>query len=131
MNSIYGNSILLSTKALDYLWEKESVISNNLANVETPGYKAKYITFEDELKSRLDALASDGEEVQSDKVAHAIQNSTYQIHESKDESSRLDGNNVNADVELMEMTRTALQYQYILNSVSSDVTRLNTVIKGQ
>lgn len=130
MNRIYGNAIALSSKALDYLWKKESVISNNLANVETPGYKAQYVTFEDELKSRLEAAASGGS-VKSDEVAYAIDGSSYQIHESEDESSRMDGNNVNADVELMEMTRTALQYQYLLNSVSSDITRLNTVIKGQ
>lgn len=130
MNNIYGNSIALSSKALDYLWKKESVIADNLANVETPGYKAQYITFEDELKSRLDAAASDGN-TDRDAVARAIENSTYQVHESREESSRMDGNNVNADVELMEMTRTALQYQYLLNSVSNDITRLNTVIKGQ
>lgn len=128
MNNIYGNSILLSSKALDYLWKKESVIADNLANVETPGYKSKYVTFEDELKSRLSAASEDG---RPDAVAEAIENSSCQIHESEDESSRMDGNNVNADVELMEMTRTALQYQYLLSSVSSDITRLNTVIKGQ
>lgn len=129
MNQIYGNSIRLSSKALDFLWEKESIIANNLANVETPGYKARYVTFQDELKSRIEAAA--GGSSNSQNIAKAIDNSTYQVHTSSDESSRMDGNSVNADVELMEMARTSLQYQYLLNSVSSDITRFNTVIKGQ
>ena len=43
MNGIYGNSLSLMTKALDGLWKRQEVISNNLANVDTPGYKSQYV----------------------------------------------------------------------------------------
>ena len=127
VNRIYGNSISMMSKALDFLWTKESVISNNLANVETPGYKAQYVTFEEEFQSRI--RAAEGSGIQN--IGDTIAGSTYRIHTSTEESSRADGNNVNADVEMMELTRTALQYQYLLRGVSSDITRLNTVITGQ
>ncbi len=131
ISGMYGNSISMASKALDFLWEKESVISNNLANVETPGYKAKYVTFEEEFKSRLEAAAGDGGRDNAGDMSAAIAGSTYRIHTSAGETARADGNNVNADVELMELTRTSLQYQYLLRSVNSDITRFNTVITGQ
>ena len=127
INGIYGNTISMASKALDFLWTKESVISDNLANVETPAYKAKYVTFEEEFQRRLEAAGNGS----ARDVAKAIDASRCQINTSDEESSRVDGNNVNADVEIMELTRTSLQYQYLLRSDTSDITRLNTVIKGQ
>ena len=40
------------------------------------------------------------------------------------------GNNVVADTEQAELARTALQYQYVVQSLNNDITRLSTVIKG-
>lgn len=125
---IYGNSMQMTTKALDYLWKKETVLSNNIANVETPGYKSKYVTFQEEFKNKLINATKTGN---SSDVLNAINSSNYQVHESKNESTRQDQNNVNADVDLMELTKTSLQYQYLLSSINSDITRFNTVIKGQ
>lgn len=126
MNGIFGNSILMSGKSLDFLWAKQQVTTNNIANVDTPGYKSKYVTFEELYSSKLKAASGNG-----DKVRDAIGSSRYQIHNTDTESARLDGNNVNQDSEMVELTRTALQYQYALNSVSKDFARLSTVIKGQ
>ncbi|MBC5689331.1 flagellar basal body rod protein FlgB [Mediterraneibacter sp. NSJ-55] len=130
MTGIYGNTINMAEKTLDFLWKKESVISNNLANVETPGYKAKYVTFEEEFKSRIDAAAR-GKNTDVGNIRRAIEESVYRVHVSQNETARADGNNVNADTEIMELTRAALQYQYLLSSVNADITRLNAVIKGQ
>ena len=50
---------------------------------------------------------------------------------SRDDSARVDENNVNADVENTEMTRTWLHYYYLLQSVTSDIKMYQTAIKGQ
>ena len=47
MNDIFGNNILVGRRSLDYLWTKMAASLENIANVDTPGYKAKYVTFED------------------------------------------------------------------------------------
>lgn len=127
MNSIFGNQISMSSKSLEYLWEKQAVTSNNIANVDTPGYKAQYVTFEETFQSKLQAASNTGN---AGTVRSAIQGSKYQVNTTTTESTRLDGNNVNQDTEMVELTRTALQYQYVLSAVNSDITRLSTVIKG-
>ncbi len=128
MVRIFGNSISLGEKSLDYLWTKQSVLSENIANVDTPGYKTKYVTFEDTFKNKLKAASDTGSRQQ---MANAIEGAQWQINSTDNESTRLDENNVDMDEQLIEMTRTALQYQYMLHSVNSDITRLRTAIKGQ
>ena len=127
MNYMFGNSISMSQKSLEFLWAKQVVISQNLTNVDTPGYKAKYGTFEDVYQNRLKLARAAKTPAQTRSI---IENSYYSINE-KDSSARLDENNVNADAEEVEMARAQLQYQYVLNAVNSDFSRLRSVIKGQ
>ena len=127
MNYMFGDSISMSQKSLEFLWAKQVVISQNLTNVDTPGYKAKYVTFEDVYQNRLKLARAAKTPAQTRSI---IENSYYSINE-KDSSARLDENNVNADAEEVEMARAQLQYQYVLNAVNSDFSRLRSVIKGQ
>ena len=127
MNYMFGNSISMSQKSLEFLWAKQVVISQNLTNVDTPGYKTKYVTFEDVYQNRLKLARAAKTPAQTRSI---IENSYYSINE-KDSSARLDENNVNADAEEVEMARAQLQYQYVLNAVNSDFSRLRSVIKGQ
>ncbi len=126
MNSIFGNNISMAEKTLDYLWSKQKITLNNIANGETPGYKAQYVTFEDEFRKRLMA----GREGTSKDIGKIINGSRYYVRNTQDESARMDGNNVNTDVESVELARTTLQYQYEVNALNSEITRLRTIIKG-
>ena len=123
----FGNTIQMSQKALDYLWKKQEITMDNIANISTPGYKAKEISFQDTFRNKLKAATQTGD---ANDVRAAIRDSDYTVYERSD-SARVDGNGVNVDVEYTELSRTALHYQYLLQSVNSDITRLLTAIKGQ
>lgn len=125
MNQIFGNGILVSEKSLDFLWKKQSVTAANLANVDTPGYKAKFLTFEDMFRAKLKDASGDGAAVR-----RAAGSARWLIEESDTETARMDGNNVVADAEMSELTKSALQYQYALRSVNGEISRLSSVIKG-
>ena len=71
MNHIFGNGILVSEKSLDFLWKKQSVSAGNLTNVDTPGYKAKYVTFEDMYRAKLKGASGDGAAVTGGETAAA------------------------------------------------------------
>ena len=123
----FGNTIQMSQKALDYLWKKQEITMDNIANITTPGYKAKEISFQDTFRNKLKVATQTGD---ANDVRAAIRDSDYTVYERSD-SARVDGNGVNVDVEYTELSRTALHYQYLLQSVNSDITRLRTAIKGQ
>lgn len=126
--NLFGNNIDLARKSMEYLWGKQQITLQNLANVDTPGYKSKYVTFENEFRSRLKnaALTRDDE-----KIADVIQDSKFIVHTTEDESARLDENNVDADVESVELSRATLQYMYTAQAITSDIARLRSVIRGQ
>ncbi|MCI9105399.1 MAG: flagellar basal body rod protein FlgB [Lachnospiraceae bacterium] len=128
MEAIYGNGVALSEKVLDYLWGRQTVSLNNVANVDTPGFKSQYVTFEEEMSRRL-ARASETERAPKRAVSHAIETSKASLNTTWTESSRLDGNNVDMDQEQVEIVRTAYQYQYMLNSITNDINRLRTAAK--
>ncbi len=52
MMDLYGNGLLLGEKTLDSLWMRQNLTMNNIANVDTPGFKSQYMTFENELAQK-------------------------------------------------------------------------------
>lgn len=126
MSFLKNNSIMLLQKNLDFTWQRQITIMDNLANVETPGYKAKYVTFEDEFKKRLSGGNKKGSEFKS-----VINDSKMKMNYTNDESTKADGNNVNVDVESMELARTLIQYQFSQRLINDEFSRLSMAIKGQ
>ena len=53
MMDLYGNGLLLGEKTLDSLWMRQNLTMNNIANVDTPGFKSQYMTFENELAQKI------------------------------------------------------------------------------
>lgn len=127
MSGIYGNGVSLTEKMLDFLWTRETVTLNNIANDDTPGFKSQYITFEEELKERLSEASASGSSRKA--VAQAIDSSKLRVHTTRSETTRLDGNNVDMDQEQIQLVRTAYEYQYMLNSLNNDFSRLKNVAR--
>ena len=130
MDWLNSNSMLLTQRVLDVSWERQKLALDNVANIDTPGYKAKYTLFEDELRSRLGRLR-DRDDVRSSDIRDAIQNTRLQVRQSQEESIRADGNNVNLDVEQLEIVRNTYQYQFALRQISDQLARLRTAIEGR
>lgn len=128
MSSIFSNSIQMTGKTLDYLWKRQEVISENIANVSTPGYKAKVLTFEDNLKESVrKAKPNRG----AKEYRRAIERFKDEIIENNPGSNRLDENDVSIDAEFVEQARAGLQYQYAIRSISDELAMLRSVIRGQ
>ena len=62
MSLFYGNGVALTEKTLDLLWGRQNLTVNNIANVDTPNYKSKYLTFENELLHRISTAEQGGRE---------------------------------------------------------------------
>jgi flagellar basal-body rod protein FlgB len=94
---------------------RQRVIANNIANVDTPGYRAGKVDFE----QALGAAVAGGNPAS----AHAS------IGESL-EPTRLDGNNVNLDEETLSNVDTGLKYQLVLRALDSKFGILRDVVRG-
>lgn len=129
MSEMYGNGVALTEKVLDFLWQRQIVSLNNVANVDTPGFKSQYITFEEELGKRI-SEANQWKRSSRRTVYEAIGDTRSWLNTTWDESSRLDGNNVDQDQEQVEIVRCAYEYQYMLNSLNNDITRLKNAARS-
>ncbi len=130
MSNLFGNSMLTLKTSLDYLWTKQTVTQNNIANVDTPGFKTGYVTFETEFKEKLDAAMQTGKNSDIQNVLNQGL-SMINVATNTNDGLRVDENNVNLEVEMIELSKTQQQYDYAISLISSDIARLSTAIKGQ
>ncbi len=130
MSFLTSNTMLLTQKTMDYLWKKQSVIADNVTNAETPGYKTKYVTFEQELRSRLEKASELGERGMRTAMREGILGSNIETHRAENETTRLDGNGVNVTEQNIELSRTYIQYQLTTRAFAEEMTRLRAAIRG-
>ncbi|MBQ3104624.1 MAG: flagellar basal body rod protein FlgB [Lachnospiraceae bacterium] len=128
INSNAYDYINILDKAADGAWLRNEAIANNIANVDTPGYKRQDIDFESELRR---ALKNNRYQTVDEKVDNVILDrlkpGTYRDHEMF--SYRLDGNNVDIDTENVELASNQIRYQGLIDSITQEFTNLKAVMK--
>lgn len=125
------NKIDFMKKALDASWMKQEVISSNMVNVNTPGYKRKTVAFEDQLRSYMAAQNGTGVGMRATDPRHmgTVDSFQPQVNEVNDTSFRRDGNNVNIDVEMAEEAKNTIQYNYLSKQITEEFRRLRLAIR--
>lgn len=128
MDFLTSNSMLLMEKSANFLWTKQAAILDNMANVETPNYKAKVVTFEESIRDKLRAAAQNKDAKQS--VREIIDGSDLYVFEAR-EAKRMDDNNVDTTEQMVEMVRNAYQQQYVYNAINKSYSILRMAVRGQ
>lgn len=128
MDFMSNNAFFMLEKAMGFLWTKQAAILDNIANAETPNYKPKLVTFEEELKDRLEKAGASATPKES--VREVLENTEFAVTEQL-ETTRMDDNGVNVTEQSIEMIRNAYQLQYVMNAISTDLSTLRTAVRGQ
>ncbi len=118
------------SKAADASYYRNELISNNIANVDTPGYKRKDLEFETYLQSAIDSAGT-----QSDSLTTKIHNMdmdavkmvTYTDNASY--SYRIDDNNVDIATEQVELATNQIVYNTLIDSMSNEFSRIKSVLE--
>ncbi|MDF2906545.1 MAG: hypothetical protein K0R34_1866 [Herbinix sp.] len=122
------NYINLLDKAADASWKRNEVIANNIANVDTPGYKRKDVQFESYLMSVLIGDNSLDKRV-GEANLESLDASVYT--DNSNLSFRLDGNNVDIDTESANMAENQIRYYSLMDSMTQEFSRLRTVLAAR
>lgn len=107
--------------------KRSQLISSNIANVNTPNYKAKRLAFESLLNKSMDAThltTTNPYHIQSDI------NQSGKIYEKSGLSMNENGNNVNLDLELLDQSTNALYYSALTAQISGRLSMFNTVVSS-
>ena len=117
-------------KAADASWMRENVITNNIANIDTPGYKRHDVDFESVLQK---ALGKTKYSSLDKKVRELNQDlgklTTTSYTDAANYSYRLDRNNVDENTENAELASESLRYQLLTTAITNNFSRMQTVLK--
>lgn len=116
-------------KAADASWLRETAISNNLANVDTPGYKRQDVDFESVLAQELGR----SKYTSLDKKVRGLNGNLSSLNvsvyrDSTNYSYRLDDNNVDVDTENVELASEQIRYQALTSSITSQFSCMKAAI---
>lgn len=109
LDSIPGD---IREKSLDALWMRGQTISNNIANIDTPDYKEKTVSFEESLQAALSDNNITKSELANVNPAIVEKGATYFQ------------NGVDIESQMIELTRVQLQYQYMLKASTSNLLKI-------
>jgi flagellar basal-body rod protein FlgB len=125
---LFGGTISSLEKGLSYATLKNKAIANNIANVDTPNYKAQDVSFKDvfnEIKqSQIVSNKSDARHFD-----FTMKQSNSSVYENM-LRSRANGNGVDMDAEQASLAENTIYYNALIDRISGKFNTLNTVIKG-
>lgn len=131
LDKFFGNTKVLE-KSMNALWMRNETISNNLANVDTPGYKREVVEFESLLKESMSGYSIKGKVTHEKHMpvgtmeAHSIQ----PIHKREENTKyRKDGNNVNVDVEMANLAKNTITYNMVSQRIQGKMNKIKQIIK--
>ncbi|BCN31539.1 flagellar basal body rod protein FlgB [Anaeromicropila herbilytica] len=119
------NYLNVLNKAADASWKRNEVISNNIANVDTPNYKRQDVQFESYLMEELAGGDSLDKSVANADMS-ALTATTYT--DNSNLSYREDGNNVDIDTENSYLAQNQIKYYTVLDSMNQEFSRIKTVL---
>jgi flagellar basal-body rod protein FlgB len=125
MGDIFGKVISEVAEQMNYRTYRQQVISSNVANMDTPGYKAKETLFESELDSRLKLATTSQQHLKK-----SPSEDLYQIVD--DPFSRIgnDSNTVDIDREMVKLNQNQILYTASADIIASKLDSLKNTIGG-
>lgn len=123
LNSVFTNNNILSS-AMHATQLRNNVISHNIANVDVPGFKRSIVEFENLLQQELDQARATNSGVN-------FRNLVPKIHRSNETLfHRLDGNNVDIEVEMAALYQNSTRFEVMLTSTMNNYRRISTVLNS-
>lgn len=117
---MFNKSIDVLSKALGATFERHNVISRNIANVNTPNYRARAYRFDEAFRAALRGGNVDG----------ALR-TQGEIVEDKTQSAKSDGNSVHLENEFGRMQKNAMANNLYRTLLMGKIQKLSMAIKGR
>lgn len=129
--SLFSNTILLLEHALNYSSTKQKVIAQNIANVDTPNYKAKDVaSFQKVLNNEIHSLKANVTSEKHIPFTSKISERTGLIQAEKNVRYNENGNSVDVDQEMAELAENQIYYYAMTDRINGKFQTLRNVIKG-
>jgi len=110
-------------------WLRNEVISSNIANVDTPNYKRKDVSFATYLNSALGGTDNTTSTLTQRVKSVDLSNVNSKVYtDNANLSYRSDGNNVDIETENVELASNQIMYNALIDSMSNEFSRMKSVL---
>lgn len=137
---LFTDTLRILEKSLDLRMANQRVISSNIANVDTPGYQARRMDFEASLQRAVERIEAEAEAgtltnpTLESMTSHALGRESGDeaiVNPTGEAAYGLDGNNVNLEAELGQLSNNSLMYQLTARLLSAKMREINTVLEQE
>jgi len=115
-------------RGLDAAWLRNEVLANNIANVDTPGFKRSDVKFQ----AILENEQSNSIHMKTTRTQHIkspdINNYEATVYQDNKTTMRMDGNNVDIEYEMAELAKNTIWYNYLVQKISKEFGRIKKAI---
>lgn len=142
------NQVNIMEKGLDASWLRNEVISNNIANVDTPDFKGSQVDFEHIFANALEAASKSDNVARSDDMRISGRNDIGRITSAKhidmhglnvnslradvsqtNSTMRMDGNNVDPDAEMVALSKNSILYDTMTYAINKELGRIKMIAR--
>lgn len=127
--NLFDGTIRNLEYGLQYATLKNKTIAHNIANVDTPNYKAKDVSFK-KLLSEQNEKPIRAYKTDERHFDFTIKQPTHGVYSYENYQYRHNGNGVDMDKEMSELAKNTIYYNALIDRVNGKFNSLNTAIKG-
>ena len=133
IGNLITNSTNMLERGLDASWLRQETILNNVANVDTPGFKSSGVSFEERFASAVKGQTFVGRRTRAQhiEIGESAGGVKPLVVRTNDAALRADGNNVDIEGEMTNLAKNGIYYSSMISKVSSQFSRLRTAISGR
>jgi len=118
------------TKALDLNWRRNDAITSNIANAETPQYRATDVSFAGELEKAFEAQTSPTLKTNPLHVDTSDQDGNAHLVPDFTGATRSDGNNVDIDVQMGKLAKVSGDYASSANFIRKKLSLIREALRS-
>lgn len=129
----FSSALGVHEQALRLRSDRAALLADNLANADTPGYKAKDIDFKAVLNGQVQMRAT-GSNMRATHEQHfsmASESTEYDTLYRNPQQPSIDGNTVEEQIENAEYMKNSLAFEASFNFLNSKFKKLTSAIKGE
>ena len=126
---LFGGTIRSLESGLSFATLKNKTIAQNIANVDTPNYKTKEVSFKDVLNDVQTATIS-ANRTDARHYDFNIEIGSNGVYSNDNFRARPNGNAVNMDTEQAKLAENTIYYNALIDRLNGKFNTLNSVIKG-
>lgn len=129
LDSLFDRTVSGLTKAMDLSWKRNEAIAANIANAETPQYRAVELSFGSELQRAFGSTAQDDLTRTDSRHLDLTNKSEAKLVADYSGTTKADGNNVDIDMQMVSLAQNGSDFTNAAQLIRRQIGLVRTAIR--